>query len=55
MTEEERASEDGRTATSLYKSAEARDFPKPQAMMTTLDALTACAAEASLDVTSDQI
>ena len=50
-----RASEDGRTATSLYKSAEARDFPKPQAMMTTLDALTAFATEASLDVTSDQI
>ena len=31
----------------MYKSADARDFHKPQAMMTTLDALKACAEEAS--------
>jgi hypothetical protein len=33
-----RASEDGRTATSMYKSADARDFHKPLAMMTAIDA-----------------
>jgi hypothetical protein len=30
----------------MYKSADARDFHKSQVMMTALDALIACAAEA---------
>ena len=30
----------------MYKSADARDFHKPQAMMTVIDAPIACAAEA---------
>jgi hypothetical protein len=43
-----RASEDGRTAMTMYKSADARDFLKPQAMMTVLIAPRASAAEAPL-------
>jgi hypothetical protein len=45
VTEEEESFEDGRTETSMYKSAEARDFHKPQAIMTAMDTPIACAAE----------
>jgi hypothetical protein len=41
-----RASEDGHTEMSMYKSAETRDFHKSQVMMTAIDTPVACAAEA---------
>ena len=45
---EKRASEDGRTEMSMYKSADARDFHKPNDIMTAIDTPIACAAEALL-------